>query len=189
MGGSSQPSSQTVTNRTEIDPVTQQWRQELYGAGKSLYDQGAPAYYPGNTVVPFSNQTQTGLNMLESQAAAGAPNLGAANNASARALSGWNPGMPFAINAAAGGLANNPYQQQIAQSGQARNPWAPRIAQAGSQQTQMGVGALQNTANGGGNNPALDSLFATGSRQISDAVNGNFMQAGRFGANAAHTGH
>lgn len=188
MSGGSSPSSQTVTNRTEIDPVTQQWRQELFSASKGLYDQGAPAYYPGSTVVPFSNQTQSGLDMLQQQAIGGAPNLDAANLANARALSGWNPALPYAMNAASGGLQSNPYQAATAMSGMASNPWGGLIAGAGAQPTTLGMGALQNIANGGGQNPALDSLFASGARQVTDAVNANFARAGRSGANAAHTG-
>lgn len=159
MGGSS-PSNQTVTNRTEIDPVTQAWRSNIVGAGNALYNQGTPAYYPGSTVVPFSNQTQAGLDTLQNYAQQGAPNLQNANAAASRALSGYNPALPYAQNAAGGGLSNN-----------------------GS-----GAQALQGFAAGGASNPYLDSLFSQGAQKVTDAVNGNFMQAGRFGANAAQTG-
>jgi len=74
------PSHQTVTNRTEVDPVTQQWRQQIMGQGGALYNQGVPQYYPGSTVVPFSDATQQGLNYLQNQAQQGAPNLSAANS-------------------------------------------------------------------------------------------------------------
>ena len=153
-GGGTQDS--TVTNVTQVDPVTQAWRQNIMGAGAQLYNQGTPNYYPGNTVVPFSNQTQGGLDYLQNQAQQGAPNLGAANDAASRSLSGWNPAMPYAANAAQGGLNN------------------------------QNTGGLEQF--GGASNPYLDQMFSRGAEQVSNAVNGNFAQAGRFGPNAAHTG-
>lgn len=156
MGGAPS-SSQTVTNRTEIDPVTQAWRSQIMGAGNALYQQGTPAYYPGNTVVPFSDATQAGLNYLQGQAMQGAPGLDHAYDASARAMSGWNPALGYAANAAQGGLYANPANQQLAQYGAATNPH-------------------------------LDAMWQSGSQQVANAVNSNFAQAGRYGANAAHTG-
>jgi len=128
MGGESSGNS-TVTNRTEVDPVTQAWRQQLMTAGGALYNQGAPNYYPGNTVVPFSDQTQSGMNYLQNQAQQGAPNLQAANDSAARGLSGWNPAMPFAANAAAGGLSNNPANQALSQYGTGNNQYAQGLFQ------------------------------------------------------------
>jgi hypothetical protein len=153
-GGGSQNS--TVRNVTEVDPVTQAWRSNIMQAGANLYNQGTPNYYPGQTVVPFSQQTQSGLDYLQNHAMGGAPNLGAANAAAGRSLSGWNPAMPFAANAAQGGLNN------------------------------QNLGGLSQFGNGV--NPHLDGLFNRGAEQVTNAVNANFAQAGRFGANAAHTG-
>lgn len=153
-GGGSQDS--TVTNVQQIDPVTQQWRQTLMNAGGGLYNQGAPAFYPGQTVAPFSDQTQGGLDALQSYAQGGVPNMGASNNATARILDGGNPAMFGAHYTAQGGL-NNQMAGGLGQYGQ-------------------------------GVNPGLQSLFQQGAGQISDAVNANFAQAGRFGPNAAHTG-
>lgn len=195
-GGGSQDS--TVTNVTQVDPVTQAWRQNIMNAGGALYNQGVPAYYPGSTVVPFSNQTQSGLDYLQNHAMGGAPNLQAANDANARALSGWNPAMPFANSFASG---SNPLLQGVQNAGQAgvagqvqgmiqgaagSNPWAAQVAQAGASPTTAGVQQLQGFANA--QNPHLDSLFNRGAEQVTNAVNANFMQAGRYGANAAHTG-
>jgi hypothetical protein len=156
MAGGGDSGTSRVINETKVDPVTQQWRNNVMNRGNAIMNQGAPAYYPGNTVVPFANQTQQGLNSLEQHAQQGAPNLGAANNSASRALSGFNPAQGAAMGAAFGGLNN--------------------------QQT----GGLQQF--GGGTNPALDSLWNQGAEKITNAVNGNMMQAGRFGANAAHTG-
>lgn len=258
--GSSAPDTQTVTNRTEPDPITQQWRQQVFGAGANLWNQGVPSYYPNSTVTPFSTQTQAGLNYLQNYAQQGAPNLAAANGAMAGILSGANPGAPYAQNAAGGGLnaagqvqpmirqgmANNPFAGQLANAGERSNPWdnfirnmgtaqttaGTNLIRAGAGPTTAGVGAIQGagqtdatrglnlmrsaaqgttrgmgilergataeandgrrqlalTASGRGGNQYLDSLFQAASAPVTDAVNANFAQAGRFGANAAHTG-
>lgn len=154
MGGQSS-GSQTVRNVTEVDPVTQAWRSNIMNRGNAIMGQGPAQYYPGSTVVPFSGQTQAGLNYLQSHAQQGAPGYGAAVGSAERALSGFNPGMGFAANMAQGG---------------------------GSAATDQLRGF------GGATNPALDSLWSQGSRQVADAVNGQFARAGRYGANAAHTG-
>jgi hypothetical protein len=167
--GSSSPSTTTQVNKTEPDAVTQQWRSKLYGEADKLYGQGAPDYYSGNTVVPFSQQTQTGLNMLESQAAGGATNLGAANQAGARALSGFNPAMGLAMQQA---------------QGSNQNPWASLSGQAGQQQTTAGVQTLQDSASGAHQNQYLDSLYQSAANPVMNSVNAQFAKAGRYGSGA-----
>lgn len=161
MGGQSTPEKQTVVNETTPDPFTQQWRQNIYGAAQANFDQGPPQYYPGQTVVPFSPWTQAGLDQMTTQANAGAPNMQAANDASATALAGGgaNPALPTAMNYA---------------NGNAGSIW-------GGQQ-------LQDTASGAAMNPYLDSVFNAAAPRVQDAVNSNFAKAGRYGGNAAHTG-
>lgn len=155
MGSSS--GNQTVTNRTEIDPVTQAWRSTIIGAGADLYNRGVPDYYPGSTVTPFSGQTVGGLNYLQNYAQQGATNLDAANASQSRALSGYNPALGGALDASNGSLSNNPAIQNLGQYGAAENPY-------------------------------LQSLFNAGAQQVGNAVNAQFMKAGRFGANDAHQG-
>lgn len=162
MGGSSGSGNQTVTNRTEIDPVTQQWRNSIMGQGNALLNQGVPQYYPGNTVVPFSNQTQAGLDYLQNYSQQGAPNLGAANNAAGRALSGWNPAMPFAANAAAGGLSGNPAAAGLQQYGTGNNQYAQ--------------GLFNQAANDIGN--AVNAQFAMGGRYGGNAARTDAMTRG-----------
>lgn len=159
-GGGSQNS--TVRNVTEVDPVTQQWRQTLMNQGGQLYNQGAAAYYPGNTVTPFSNQTQSGLDYLQGYAQNGATNLGQAYDANSRALSGYNPAMPFAQNAAQGGLSNNPAMSQLSQYGTGNNQYAQ--------------GMFQNAANDIGN--AVNAQFASSGRYGGNAARTDTMTRG-----------
>lgn len=140
MGG--QPSgNSTVRNVTEIDPVTQAWRNALFQQGGALYNQGTPAYYPGNTVVPFADQTQSGLDYLQGHAAAGVPGLRQAYNSAERIMTGANPAMPFAANAAAGGLSGNPATSQLGQYGGGDNPYLRGLFDRGAAQVSDAVNA------------------------------------------------
>jgi hypothetical protein len=164
---SSQPQTTTTVNRTEPDPLTQQWRTQLYGLAQDQFNQGMPGYFPGSTVVPFSDQTQAGLNYMQDYTSQGAFGLPQAQGALNRSMSGWNPAMPFATDMAAGST-NNPY---------------------GSTQTTAGINTLQQAANGDmiGQNPYLASMFDSGANKIQNAVNANFSAAGRYGS-GAHQG-
>ena len=160
MGGSSgQTSSSTVRNVTEVDPVTQAWRSNIMQAGGQLYNQGTPGYYPGQTVVPFSQQTQSGLDYLQNFAMQGAPNWQAANDASGRALSGWNPAMGAAMGAASGGLGYNPAISGLSQYGTGNNEYAQ--------------GLFQNAANDVGN--AVNAQFAQAGRYGGNAAHTGAM--------------
>lgn len=164
----------TVTNKTEIDPTTQAWRNNIFGAATNLWNQGIPGYYPGNTVVPFSNQTQQGLNMLQMQALNGrsnAPGYNAAQGALRGLFSQGPEGMGTAQNLAAGAT---PGQHAL---------WAN-----GGAMLNAGSNGLQNIAGGEMAMQQLGGLFNQGASQIGDAVNGQFAAAGRFGAPGAHTG-
>lgn len=199
--GSKTPATQTVTNKTEVDPTTDAWRQTIFGAGNQLYNQGPAEYYPGQTVAPFSQQTQSGLNMMQGQAMQGAVGLPQAYNAANRAMSGMVPGMNTAMQASNGGMNNQFYGAMGAAAGQqaapqvtgminqsmntlGANQYGPQIAQTGEQQTQMGVGALQDFT--GGMNPHLQGMYDQGANQITNDLNARFAKAGRTGANAAY---
>jgi hypothetical protein len=158
----------TVRNVTEVDPVTQAWRSNIMNAGAGLYNQGVPAYYPGQTVVPFSNQTQGGLDYLQGYAQQGAPNLQAANDASGRALSGYNPAMPFAQNAAQGGLSSNPAMSQLSQYGTGNNDYAQSLFGRAANDIGNAVNAQFAQAGRFGNNAARTDTMTRG---IGDAYN------------------
>lgn len=145
--GQSTPATQTVTNRTEVDPLTQQWRSAIFNQGQNLMAQGPAPYYPGSTVTPYAQQTMQGLDMLQQNAQQGAVGLPQAYDAQMRAMSGFNPGMGTAMQAANGGM-RNPYQHmmfgaanqntagQIAPmlgAATGANPYTDMLAQAGQQ--------------------------------------------------------
>lgn len=162
MGGSSGGGTQRVINETNVDPVTQAWRGNIMQAGGSLYNRGTPNYYPGNTVTPFSDQTQAGLDYLQNHAQGGMPNLGEAIGANSRALSGWNPAMPMAAGAAMGGLSGNPAMAGLSQFGNGQNPHLDSLFSRGAEQV--------------GN--AVNSQFAQAGRYGGNAARQDVMQRG-----------
>jgi hypothetical protein len=79
MGGSSS-SPQRTTTTTEPPAFIRPFME--YGAQQSraLYETGGPSYYGGNTVVPFSQQTEAALGGTEARAMGGSPVNQAAQN-------------------------------------------------------------------------------------------------------------
>lgn len=195
---SSSKQSSSGVQTTAPDPLTDQWRQQTFNLANGMVGQTPPQ----QQVAPLSPQTQSGLGALQKYAQGGVPNLNAANDASARILSGGNPAASYAQDAASGGLYNmgarlllGASQTKVAPTianmiggASQQNPWASLSADAGQQQTTAGVDTLKASAGGQHQNQYLDSLFNAASRPVTDAVNANFAQAGRYGANAAHTG-
>lgn len=154
--GSSTKGSQSQTTTTTPDPTTEAWRQTIFNRGNTLLNQGPPAYYPGSTVAPFSPQTQSGLQQLENYAGGPAPNLQNANDAAARALSGFNP--------ATGAAAATAYG-----AGDTAGRLSPMLSTFLS-----------------GSNPFLEQMFASGAGKVTDSVNSQFAKAGRYGPNASY---
>jgi hypothetical protein len=100
MGGSSS-SPQRTTTTTEPPAFIRPFME--YGAQQSraLYETGGPQYYGGNTVVPFSQQTEAALGGTEARAMGGSPVNQAAQNY-ATGILGSAPTSQF-------GGASNPY--------------------------------------------------------------------------------
>lgn len=83
--GSSSGSSRTTTT-TEPPAFIRPYLQ--YGAqqARALYQTGGPQYYEGNTVVPFSQQTEQALGLTEQRALNGSPVNQAAQDYATRTL-------------------------------------------------------------------------------------------------------
>lgn len=73
---------------------------------QDIYKQGAPGYYPGQTVAPMSGYTQNAFDAMASRAASGNPLMGQAGGEVSKILSGDyldpnnNPGFQGALSAA-----------------------------------------------------------------------------------------
>jgi hypothetical protein len=105
MGGGSGNTKTTTT--TEPPAFIRPYLQ--YGAqqARALYQTGGPEYYQGNTVVPFSNQTEQALGMTEQRALDGSPVVGAAQDYAVNTL-GQAPTSQFGAGANPYGGASNP---------------------------------------------------------------------------------
>jgi hypothetical protein len=99
--GSSNSGPQRTTTTTEPPAFIRPFLQ--YGAEQSraLYETGGPQYYGGNTVVPFSQQTEQALGRTEQRALQGSPVNQAAQQYATGVL-GSTPTSQF-------GGASNPY--------------------------------------------------------------------------------
>lgn len=190
----SSPSTQTVTSKTEVDPLTQQWRSAIFNQGNELLSQGAPEYYPGSTVVPYAPQTIQGLNMMQANAQGGAVGLPQAYDASMRAMSGYNPGAYTAMQAANGNMQNpntgaisDAANQNVAGqvqpmvgTGTGANPYTGNLAQAGQQGAAGSVQSYLDRVNGFlDSSPYAGQIAQTGERPTTMGVDalGSFADA------------
>jgi len=108
-GGSSGGSTQTQTVQ-KADPWSEQqpYLKQGFSQAQSIYNQGAPGYYPGQTVAPFSAETEAALGAQTNRALQGSPLTSAAQQQLTDTMSGkyldpnTNPYlMPMANNIAA----------------------------------------------------------------------------------------
>lgn len=76
MGGGG--GSQKSTTTTSIDPTIAPYVQYGLQEAKRLYETGSPQFFPGQTYVSPSEQTQQALQMAQERALAGSPLTGAA---------------------------------------------------------------------------------------------------------------
>jgi hypothetical protein len=83
--------TQTATSTTEPPKYLQPFLQQGMQGAQSLYQQGGQQYYPGQTVVGFSPETEQALGMQTQRAQAGSPVMGAANQFATNTLGGNQP--------------------------------------------------------------------------------------------------
>lgn len=126
-------------------------------------------YYPGSTVVPFSNQTEGALNWTEQRALSGSPLLRNAQGLTNAMLGGaYLPGMPqggpMTGTQAGGG--------QEALAGMAMGPPSPG-----------GYGATSATSG----NPFLDATVRRAQDSVRGGLDSQFATSGRYGS-GAHQG-
>jgi hypothetical protein len=85
-GGGSK--NQTSTTTTEPPKYLQPFLQQGMQGAQGLYNRGPAQYYPGETVVGFSPETEQALGMQSSRATQGSPLMGAANSYATNLLNG-----------------------------------------------------------------------------------------------------
>lgn len=131
MGSSSSPTRTTTVNEPPafIQPFMQ------YGAGqaRSLYETGGPQYYGGNTVVPFSQQSEQALGLTEQRALNGSPVTNAAQDYATNTLS-TDPTSQF-------GGASNPYASSANPYGSVTNPYLDATFNKAADSVQQRLGS------------------------------------------------
>ena len=156
--GASGGGTETVTQNSEPWSQAQPYLKDIFSQAQNQYRQGQE-YYPGSTVVPFSPDTQQGINGLREQ----------------------YQGSPTGFDAASGTLTN------LAGSTGANNPFMSEIKTAGDRQNTAGNGVLNEFANSNQSNPYLDQTFDKAADKVSNNVNAMFSGSGRYGS-GAHQG-
>jgi hypothetical protein len=106
---SSKPAN-VVTTQQNSQPWSSQQPYLQFGfeKAKDAFNSDKPQYFPNSTVVPFSNQTETGLQRIENRAAAGSPLNAQAKDLTSATLNGdfASAGNPYF-----GAMADRVYNQ------------------------------------------------------------------------------
>ena len=162
-----------TTTVQQSDPWAGQQPYLQYGFANSLHqlNSGGPQYYPNNTYVPFSNQTEQGLGMLENRAINGSPVESAMQNYVTNTLQ--NP---------AGGGTQDYLSGVMGQSPQ----------YFGGQMSQIPQDAFNASASGQmlNANPYLDSMYDSAARRVTEnftdtvmpSINASFAASGGTGS-------
>lgn len=152
-GGGGGGSSQQVQG---IDPMLKPYVQYGLNEATDLYKSGVPNYYPGQTYVSPSQQTQAALQAQQTRALQGNPLLPAAQQNLMNLQTAGNQAIPLAQRTASGAyLGSNPYFNAALQgAGQAATQQyfdAINAAQSGASQAgRYGSGAQENLFNRAG---------------------------------------
>jgi len=139
---------QQQTTTSEIDPMLKPYISYGLDEAKTLYQAGAPEYYPGKTYVPASATTTSALGLAEARAKAGSPLVPAAqaqqlNTIGGDYLSAGNPYFAKMMSAAAA-----PVISEYNKATQNLNSTAAQSGRYGSNaQAQMQSDATTNLAN------------------------------------------
>lgn len=141
MGGGT-PKNTTQTTTAEPPAYLRPYLEQGAGAASANYAAGPNQYYPGETVVPMSGQTQQALNLTEQRALNGSPVTDAAKTYAAKTLQ-----QP--ITSSFGG-ATNPYASATNNYGSVNNPYLDATFDAAASRTRT----------------ALDSQFAGSGRNL-----------------------
>jgi len=134
-GGGGGGGSKTETS-TQLDPTVRPFVEYGLQEAKALYQTDTPNYYPNQTYIDPSAQTQAGLQAAQARALAGNPLVPAAQQANLATIQGQNLGLnPYFANALQGaaGVATTQFQDALS-----------NIASQASQAGRYGSGAMAN---------------------------------------------
>lgn len=119
-GGKKGPDEVTQTTTSEPPEFVRPYLERALGAAQGVFEQGPQQYFPGQTVVPFSRQTNQALNLQQNRALSGSPVTGAAQDLVTSTLQGdflnENPFIDATFDRAAGAVGRQ-LDQTLARSG------------------------------------------------------------------------
>ena len=155
-GGGGGGGKSTQTTQQQLDPTVRPFVEYGLQEAKQLYQTPGPSYYPYQTYVSPSQQTQAALQAAQSRALAGSPLVPAAQQQQLATIQG-------------GYLGNNPYLAQ-AMSG------------AASEATQRYMDAIQGTRSGAAQAGRYGSgaMFEQQGRAQQNLANALAQEAGRL---------
>jgi len=182
-GGGGGGGSQTQSTVSELDPTVKPYVSYGLGEAQKLYQTAGPSYYPGQTYISPSTQTQQALQAAQSRALQGSPLVPQAQQTVS--------GLQQAVNPALQG-----YQQLQAGSGitTGLNPALPSYQQLLGGGSNLSLPGTQTTASGAylGSNPYFNAALMQGAQAATtnylDAINqarSGASLAGRYGSGAA----
>lgn len=176
--------SQTTTAMQEPWEGAQPYLTDVMGRAKAYYLNGVgQQYYGGDTVVPFSPTTQSGMNLATNIAAQGNPLLDQAMGTT-YGVQNQEPGVGARV---AEGAALGTGQYGIG-TPRAEAMQIPSFMMSRDITDAPGYGTLATTASGQSlrGNPYLDRTFDTMADRVTSRVNAQMGLAGRTGS-GAHT--
>jgi hypothetical protein len=148
MGGKSGGDTTTVQ---KADPWVEQqpYLKDIYSQAQGWYNTPGPHFFPEATNVPFSNQSELGLQMMQDRAQYGSP----VNQTAQNQLSQTN----------AGGFLNS-------------NPWLDRTYEMGARAVMPGINATFGGANRTGSNAHTTALGQGLGDLATGIYGGNYQQ-------------
>lgn len=165
MGGGSK------TTTTSTDPWEGQspYLEDIFTQAQNLYGRGPQQYFPGQTVAPFSPQTQTGLDMEMSRAMGGDPSQYAMGNYLTGAMSQPNIDPRMIAEGGMGAMGNLGVGSQYLQSAGAAGPGYGEAMNMAGVGGDIGLPGAAQFA-GGVTNPYTHALMgSTGYGGLSEA--------------------
>jgi len=115
-GGGGGGGSQTQRTSNELDPTVRPFVEYGLQEAKQLYQSDNPSYYPYQTYVSPSQQTQSALQAVQNRALAGSPLVTSAQQQLGQTIGGQRLGVnPYLANALAGtaGVATQQFQDAL----------------------------------------------------------------------------
>lgn len=180
----SAPRTQTVTERTNNEPWSgaQPALQTALSGALSQYNSGMPAYYPGSTVAPMSNETQAGLTSIRDNAGLSTTLAGQQWNAISGAMHQNPIAGTWNLQNTARGFNSNPYGGFFAGQTDIANPFLSSVGAAGAQTTNTSslnpfiTGAAANPMAGQFRSAAGAPVTGAGMDTLTRAATGGMMQ-------------